>query len=232
MQWFKAHPVATLWVVWLGGGALLAGLIVGSVDLMTFEGSLMWSGQLMVAMLSIGYIATLARICYWVLEEKAQDRSIMWAFAILIVGGIFPIVVALFGKNNTKVDPSYVPGKSVEQASKFEIRELVDKAKAQPLDKDRTSAHALKKAQEHLHRAMEYENQGAHDKAIAEYTEAINAYSQNAMAYLNRATLLVKIGKKGVARTDFKRAIAFAGDTEIGSMAKRALEQLESESGS
>lgn len=227
MQWFKNHPVATLWLVWLGGGALLAALIVGTVALTMFEGSLMWSGQLMISMLSIGYIATLAKVCHWVLEEKSQDRSIIWAFAILVVGGIFPIVVALFGKNNTKVDPSYVPKKGVEHASKFEIRELVDKANAQPLDKDRTSAHARKKAEHHLHRAMEYENQGAHDKAIAEYTEAINVYSQNAMAYFNRATLLVKVGKKGVARTDFKRAIALAGDTEIGSMAKRALEQLE-----
>ena len=228
MQWFKDHPVATLWIVWLGGGALLAGLIVGSMKLMTFEGSLMWSGQLMVAMLSIGYVVTLAMVCYWVLEEKSQDRSIIWAFAILIVGGIFPIIVALFGKDNNKVDPSYVPKKGVERASKFEIRELVDRVKSQPLDKDRTSVQALKKAQEHLNRAMEYENQGAHDKAIAEYTEAINAYSQNAMAYFNRATLLVKVGKKGVARTDFKRAIVLAGDTDLGNMAKRALEQLES----
>ena len=232
MQWFKSHPVATLWIVWLGGGALLAGLIVGSVRVMTFEGSLMWSGQLLVGILSIGYIATLARVCYWVLEEKSQDRSIIWAFAIVIVGGIFPMMVALFGKNNTKVDPSYVPKKGVEHASKFEIRELMDKANAQPLDKDRTSAQARKNAEQHLHRAMEYENQGAHDTAIAEYTEAINAYSQNAMAYFNRATLLVKVGKKGVARTDFKRAIALAGNTEIGNMAKRALEQLESESAS
>jgi tetratricopeptide (TPR) repeat protein len=232
MQWFKAHPVATLWIIWLVGGALLAELIVGSVALMTYQGSLMWSGQLAVAMLSIGYIATLARVCYWVLEEKSQDRSIIWAFAILVVGGIFPIMVALFGKNNTKVDPSYAPGKSVEHATKFEIRELVDKAQAHPLDKNRTSEQARKKADYHLRRAMEYENQGAHDKAIDEYTEAINAYSQNAMAYLNRATVLVKIGKKGVARTDLKRAIAFAGDSEIGNMAKRALEQLESESGS
>ena len=228
MQWFKSHPVATLWIVWLGGGALLAGLIEGSVPLMTFEGSLMWSGQLLIAILSIGYIATLIRVCYWVLEEKSQDRSIIWAFAIFIGGGIFPILVALFGKNHTKVDPSYVPKKGIEHASKFEIRDLMDKAQAQPLDKDRTSVQARQKAQEHLQRAVEYENQGAHDKAIAEYTEAINAYSQNAMAYFNRATLLVKVGKKGVARTDFKRAIALAGNTDLGNMAKRALEQLES----
>jgi tetratricopeptide (TPR) repeat protein len=232
MQWLKDHPVATLCIVWLGGGALLAGLIVGSVKVMTFEGSLMWSGQLMVAILSIGYIVTLARICYWVLEEKSQDRSIIWAFAILAVGGIFPIMVAIFGKNNNKVDPSYAPKKGVEHASKFEIRELVEQAKAQPLDKNRTSAQARQKAEQHLQRAMEYENQGAHDKAIAEYTEAINAYSQNAMAYFNRATLLVKVGKKGVARTDFKRTIALAGDTDLGKMAKRAMEQLESEGGS
>ena len=228
MKWFKYHPVGTLWIVWLGGGALLAGLIEGSVPLMTFEGSLMWSGQLLIAILSIGYIATLIRVCYWVLEEKSQDRSIIWAFAIFIGGGIFPILVALFGKNHTKVDPSYVPKKGIEHASKFEIRDLMDKAQAQPLDKDRTSVQARQKAQEHLQRAVEYENQGAHDKAIAEYTEAINAYSQNAMAYFNRATLLVKVGKKGVARTDFKRAIALAGNTDLGNMAKRALEQLES----
>ena len=228
MQWFKAHPVGTLWIVWLGGGALLAGLIMGSVKLMTFEGSLMWSGQLLVAILSIGYLATLIWVCYWVMEEKSQDRSIIWAFAILVVGGIFPILVALFGKNNTKVDPSYVPKKGVEHSSKFDISQLVDKAKEQPLDKERTSAQAQQKARGHLNRAMEYENQGEHDKAIAEYTEAINAYSQNAMAYFNRATLLVKIGKKGVARTDFKRVIALAGDTDLGKMANRALEQLES----
>jgi tetratricopeptide (TPR) repeat protein len=228
MQWFKAHPVGTLWIVWLGGGALLAGLLMGSVKLMTFNGSLMWSGQLLVAILSIGYLATLIWVCYWVMEEKSQDRSIIWAFAILVVGGIFPILVALFGKNNTKVDPSYMPKKGVDHAAKFEVQELVDRVKTQPLDKDRTSAQAQQKAQEHLTRAMEYENQGAHDKAIAEYTEAINAYSQNAMAYFNRATLLVKIGKKGVARTDFKRVIALAGGTDLGNMAKHAMEQLES----
>jgi tetratricopeptide (TPR) repeat protein len=230
MQWFKDHAVGTLWIVWIGGGVLLAGLLEGSVALTTFEGSLMWSGQVLVAILSIGYLATLIRVCYWVLEEKSQDRSVIWAFAIFIVGGIFPIMVALFGKNNTKVDPSYVPKKGVEHASKFEIRELMDKVKAQPLDKDRTSAPARQKAEHHLRRAVEYENQGAHDKAITEYTEAINAYSQNAMAYFNRATLLVKVGKKGVAKTDFKRAIALAGNTDLGNMAKRALEQLESSS--
>jgi tetratricopeptide (TPR) repeat protein len=228
MQWFKNHPVGALWIVWLGGGALLAGLVESSVWLTTFKGSLMWSGQLLIAILSIGYIATLIRVCYWVLEEKSQDRSIIWAFAIFVAGGIFPILVALFGKNNTKVDPSYVPKKGIEHASKFEIRELVDKAKAQPLDKDRTSAQARQKADYHLHRAVEYENQGENDKAIGEYTEAINIYSQNAMAYFNRATLLVKVGKKGVAKTDFKRAIALAGNTDLGNMAKRALEQLES----
>lgn len=229
MRWFKAHPVKTLWIVWLGGSALLAGLLVGVVALTTFEGSLMWSGQMMVAMLVSGYLATLIRVCYWVLEEKSQDVSVVWAFAILIVGGIFPIMVALFGKNNTKVDPSYVPGKSVEHAAKFEIRELVDRVKHQPLDRDRTSPRALKKAQDHLNRAMQYEDQGAHDKAIAECTAAIDAYSQNPTAYFNRATVLVKVGKKGVAATDFKKAIALAGDTDIGKMAKRALDQLESE---
>jgi tetratricopeptide (TPR) repeat protein len=228
MKWFKDHPVETLWIVWLGGGALLAGLVFGSVKVMTFEGSLMWSGQLLIAILSAGYLATLIRVCYWVLEEKSQDRSIIWAFAIFVAGGIFPILVALLAKNNTKVDPSYVPKKGIEHASKFEIRELVDKAKAQPLDKDRTSAQARQKADYHLHRAVEYENQGENDKAIAEYTEAINIYSQNAMAYFNRATLLVKVGKKGVAKTDFKRAVALAGNTDLGNMAKRALEQLES----
>jgi Tfp pilus assembly protein PilF len=121
-----------------------------------------------------------------------------------------------------------MPKKGVDHAAKFEVQELVDRVKTQPLDKDRTSAQAQQKAQEHLTRAMEYENQGAHDKAIAEYTEAINAYSQNAMAYFNRATLLVKVGKRGVAGTDFKRAIALAGNTDLGNMAKRALEQLES----
>jgi tetratricopeptide (TPR) repeat protein len=229
MQWFKAHPVAMLWIVWLGGGALLAGLLVGTVELTTYEGSLMWSGQLMVAMLAGGYLATLIRVCYWVLEEKSQEVNIIWAFAIFIVGGIFPIMVALFGKNNTRVDPSYVPGKSVEHAAKFEIRELVDRVKSQPLDRDRTSPQALKKAQEHLNRAVQYEDQGAHDKAIAECTAAIEAYSHNPTAYFNRATVLVTVGKKGVAATDFKKAIALAGDTELGKMAKRALEKLESE---
>ncbi len=228
MQWFKSHPVATLWIVWLGGGVLLAGLLLGAVALTTFEGSLMWAGQLMVAMLSIGYIATLARVCYWVLEEKSQDRSIIWAFAIFIVGGIFPIMVAIFGKNNTKIDPSYVPKKGIEHAAKIEVQALVDRVKTQPLDKDRTSAQARQKAEHHLQRAMEYENQGAHEKAIAEYTGAIDAYGQNAMAYFNRATLFVKIGKKGVARADLNKAIALAGNTDLGNMAKRALEQLES----
>ena len=223
MKWFKTHIEGTLWIVWLGGGALLAGLIVAILDLETVEGVLSLMGRWLIILLSVGYLATLVKVCNWVLEEKAQDRSIMWAFLIGLVGGIFPIVVALFGRNNTIIK---VSGKA-ESADDFEVRRLVEREKDQPLSIGQSSERAMRLAKEHFNRALEHEGMNAYNKAIDEYNKAIELHSRDALAYYNRGMLLVRTGKKGRARTDFQKVISLSEGTELADMAKRSLRELE-----
>ena len=223
MKWFKTHIEGTLWIVWLGGGALLAGLIVAILDLETVEGGLSLMGWWLIILLSVGYLATLVKVCNWVLEEKAQDRSIMRAFLIGLVGGIFPIIVALFGRNNTIIK---VSGKA-ESADDFEVRKLVERENDQPLTIGQSSERALRLAKEHFNRALEHEGMNAYSKAIDEYNKAIEFHSRDALAYYNRGMLLVRIGKKGRARTDFQKVISLSEGTELADMARRALQELE-----
>ena len=223
MKWFKAHIEGTLWIVWLGGGALLAGLIVAILDLETVEGVLSLMGWWLIILLSVGYLATLVKVCNWVLAEKAQARSIMWAFLIGLVGGIFPIIVALFGRNNTIIK---VSGKA-ESADDFEVRKLVEREKDQPLTIGQSSERALRLAKEHFSRALEHEGMNAYTKAIDEYNKAIELHSRYAMAYYNRGMLLVRTGKKGRARADFQKVISLSEGTELADMARRALQELE-----
>jgi tetratricopeptide (TPR) repeat protein len=223
MKWFKTHIEGTLWIVWLGGGALLAGLIVAILELETVEGGLSLMGWWLIILFSVGYLATLIKVCNWVLEEKAQDRSIMWAFLIGLAGGIFPIIVALFGRNNTIIK---VSGKA-ESTDDFEVRKLVEKEKDQPLTIGQSSERALKLAKEHFNRALEHEGMNAYNKAINEYNKAIELHNRYAMAYYNRGTLLVRTGKKGRARTDFQKVISFSEGTELADMARRSLQELE-----
>jgi len=223
MKWFKTHIEGTLWIVWLGGGALLAGLIVAILDLETVEGGLSLMGWWLIILLSVGYLATLVKVCNWVLEEKAQDRSIMRAFLIGLVGGIFPIIVALFGRNNTIIK---VSGKA-ESADDFEVRKLVEREKDQPLNIGQSSERALRLAKEHFNRALEHEGMNAHTKAINEYNKAIELHSRYAMAYYNRGMLLMRTGKKGRARTDFQKVVSLSEGTELADMARRALQELE-----
>jgi tetratricopeptide (TPR) repeat protein len=223
MKWFKAHIEGTLWIIWLGGGALLAGLIVAILDLEIVEGVLSLMGWWLIILLSVGYLATLVKVCNWVLEEKAQDRSVMWAFLIGLVGGIFPIIVALFGRNNTVIK---VSGKA-ESADNFEVRKLVEREKDQPLTIGQSSERALRLAKEHFSRALEHEGMNAYTKAIDEYNKAIELHSRYAMAYYNRGMLLVRTGKKGRARTDFQKVISLSEGTELADMARRALQELE-----
>jgi tetratricopeptide (TPR) repeat protein len=223
MKWFKTHIEGTLWIVWLGGGALLAGLIVAILELETVEGGLSLMGWWLIILFSVGYLATLIKVCNWVLEEKAQDRSIMWAFLIGLAGGIFPIIVALFGRNNTIIK---VSGKA-ESTDDFEVRKLVEKEKDQPLTIGQSSERALRLAKEHFNRALEHEGMNAYNKAINEYNKAIELHNRYAMAYYNRGTLLVRTGKKGRARTDFQKVISFSEGTELADMARRSLQELE-----
>ncbi len=223
MKWFKTHIEGTLWIVWLGGGALLAGLIAAILKVETVEGVLSLMGWWLIILLSVGYLATLVKVCNWVLEEKAQDRSIMWAFLIGLVGGIFPIVVALFGRNNTIIK---VSGKA-ESADDFEVRRLVEREKDQPLSIGQSSERAMRLAKEHFNRALEHEGMNAYNKAIDEYNKAIELHSRDAMAYYNRGTLLVRTGKKGRARADFQKVISLSEGTELADMAKRSLRELE-----
>ena len=223
MKWFKAHIEGTLWIVWLGGGALLAGLIVAILELETVEGGLSLMGWWLIILFSVGYLATLIKVCNWVLEEKAQDRSIMWAFLIGLAGGIFPIIVALFGRNNTIIK---VSGKA-ESTDDFEVRKLVEKEKDQPLTIGQSSERALRLAKEHFNRALEHEGMNAYNKAINEYNKAIELHNRYAMAYYNRGTLLVRTGKKERARTDFQKVISFSEGTELADMARRSLQELE-----
>jgi len=223
MKWFKTHIEGTLWIVWLGGGALLAGLIVAILELETVEGGLSLMGWWLIILFSVGYLATLIKVCNWVLEEKAQDRSIMWAFLIGLAGGIFPIIVALFGRNNTIIK---VSGKA-ESTDDFEVRKLVEKEKDQPLTIGQSSERALRLAKEHFNRALEHEGMNAYNKAINEYNKAIELHNRYAMAYYNRGTLLVRTGKKERARTDFQKVISFSEGTELADMARRSLQELE-----
>ena len=225
MHWFKAHPVGSLWIVWLGGSALLAGIITAIVILEVYEGGLTWAGQWMIIVLSVGYLATLMKVCYWVLEEKAQDRSVIWAFFIGIVGGIFPIIVALFGRDNTIVDRTYVPGKKAESAVDLEVRSAVEREERLPLDVDQTSERAQRLSEEHFKRALEYENVGDYNKAISEYTSAIELYGSYGAAYFNRGALLMQQGKKVRARPDFLKVISLSPGTDLADMAKRAVER-------
>jgi len=223
MKWFKTHIEGALWIVWLGGGALLAGLIVAILELETVEGGLSLMGWWLIILFSVGYLATLIKVCNWVLEEKAQDRSIMWAFLIGLAGGIFPIIVALFGRNNTIIK---VSGKA-ESTDDFEVRKLVEKEKDQPLTIGQSSERALRLAKEHFNRALEHEGMNAYNKAINEYNKAIELHNRYAMAYYNRGTLLVRTGKKERARTDFQKVISFSEGTELADMARRSLQELE-----
>jgi tetratricopeptide (TPR) repeat protein len=223
MKWFKAHIEGTLWIVWLGGGALLAGLIVAILKLETVESGLSFMGWWLIILFSVGYLATLLKVCNWVLEEKAQDRSIMWAFLIGLVGGIFPIIVALFGRNNTIIK---VSGKA-ESADNFEVRKLVEREKDQPLTIGQSSERALRLAKEHFNRALEHEGMNAYTKAIDEYNKAIELHSRDAMARYNRGMLLVRTGKKGRARADFQKVISLSEGTELADMARRALQDME-----
>ncbi|MFA5366860.1 MAG: tetratricopeptide repeat protein [Dehalococcoidia bacterium] len=223
MKWFRAHLEGTLWLVWLGGGALLAGLVAAVLKLETAGGTLSFTGWWLIIILSAGYLATLIKVCNWVLEEKAQDRSIMWAFLIGIVGGIVPIVVALFGRNNTIIKSA---GK-VDSVNDFEIRRLVDREKDQPLNIGRISDRGLRLAREHFSRAQEHEGRGERDKAIAEYNKALEFDSGYAMAYYNRGLLLARTGKKTRARADFQKVISLSGGAGLSDMARQALEELD-----
>jgi tetratricopeptide (TPR) repeat protein len=223
MKWFRTHLEGTLWIVWLGGGALLAGLVVAILKSETVQSGLSLMGWWLIILLSAGYIATLVKVCNWVLEEKAQDRSIMWAFLILLVGGILPIFVALFGRNNTVIK---VSGKA-ESAKDFEVRKLVEREKDQPLNIGQSSERALTLAKEHFNRALQHESMNEDDKAVEEYTKALEFNSSHAMAYYNRGMLLMRIGKKTRSRTDLQKVISLSEGTELADMAKRSLQELD-----
>jgi tetratricopeptide (TPR) repeat protein len=224
MKWFKTHIEGTLWLVWLGGGALLGGLVAAILKLETVESGLSLMGWWLIIIFSAGYLATLIKVCNWVLEEKAQDRSIMWAFLIALVGGIFPIIVALFGRNNTIIK---VTGKA-ESTDDFEVRRLVEREKGQPLiNIGQSSERALRLAKEHFNRALEHESMGESDKAVAEYIKALEFNSRYAMAYYNRGMLLMRTGKKARARADFQKVIALSEGTELIDMATGSLRELE-----
>ena len=223
MKWFKTHIEGTLWIVWLGGGALLGGLIAAILKGETVQSGLSIAGWWFIILLSVGYLTTLIKVCNWVLEEKAQDRSIMWAFLIVLIGGIFPIIVALFGRNNTIVK---VSGKA-ESTDDFEVRRLVEREKGQPLNIGQSSERALRLAKEHFNRALEHESMGARDKAVAEYTKALEFDGRYAMAYYNRGMLLMRTGKKARARTDFQKVISLSEGAELADMAKRSLQELD-----
>jgi tetratricopeptide (TPR) repeat protein len=223
MKWFRAHLEGTLWIVWLGGGALLGGLIASILKLETVESGLSITGWWLIIVFSAGYLATLVKVCNWVLEEKAQDRSIMWAFLIALIGGIFPIIVALFGRNNTRIK---VLGKA-ETADDFEVMRLIEREKGQPLNVGQSSERALRMAKEHFNRAQEHEGMGARDKAIAEYTKALEFNNRYAMAYYNRGLLLMRTGKKTRAKADFQKVISLSEGAELVDMATRSLKELE-----
>lgn len=212
-----------MWLVWLGGGALLAGLIVTVLKLETVEGTLSIMGWWLIILFSVGYLATLINRCNWVLEEKAQDRSIMWAFLIGIIGGIVPIVVALFGRNNTIIKPA---GKA-ENANDFEVRRLVEREEGQSLTIGHSSERALRLAREHFDRALEHESMGARQEAMAEYNKALEFDSRYAMAYYNRGLLLMRAGKKTRARADFQKVISLSEGLELADMATRSLQELD-----
>jgi tetratricopeptide (TPR) repeat protein len=223
MKWFKTHLEGTLWIIWLGGGAILAGLIVAILKSEAVESGLSLTGWWLIILFSVGYLATLIKVCNWVLEEKAQDRSIMWAFLIGLVGGIFPIIVALFGRNNTIIK---VSGKA-ESVGDFEVRRLVEREKDQPLNIGQSSERALRLAKEHFNRALEYEGMNEYNKAINEYSKAMELHSRYAMAYYNRGMLLMRTGKKVRARMDFQKVISLSEGTELADMASRAMQELE-----
>jgi tetratricopeptide (TPR) repeat protein len=223
MKWFKSHIEGTLWLVWLGGGALLAGLIVAILKLETVGGSLSIAGWWFIGLFSVGYLTTLVKVCNWVLEEKAQDRSIMWAFLLGIIGGIIPIVVALFGRNNTIIKAS---GKA-ESAADFEVRRLVEREKDQPLNIGQSSGRGLRLAREHFNKAQEHEGRGERDKAIDEYNKALEFDGGYAMAYYNRGLLLMRAGKKTRARADFQKVASISEGTELADMSARSLRELE-----
>lgn len=223
MKWFKTHIEGTLWIVWLGGGALLGGLIAAILALETVESGLSLMGWWLIILFSAGYLATLIKVCNWALEQKAQDRNIMLAFLIGLVGGIFPIVVALFGRNNTRVKVS----SKAESTDDFEVRKLVEREKDKPLNIGQSSERAVRLAKEHFNRALEHEGMNAYTKAINEYNKAIELHSQYAMAYYNRGTLLVRTGKKGMARRDFQKVISLSEGTDLAEMARRTLKELE-----
>lgn len=223
MKWFRTHLEGTLWIVLLGGGALLAGLIVAIFKLETVGGSLSIMGRWLIILCSVGYLTTLIKVCNWVLEEKAQDRSIMWAFLIGIIGGIIPIVVALFGRNNTTAKAI---GKA-ESANDFEVRKLVEREKGQPLNIGQSSERGLRLAREHFNRALEYESRGERDNAIVEYNKALEFDSGHAMAYYNRGLLLMRTGKKTRARADFQKVLSLSGGAELADMATRSLQEMD-----
>ena len=62
----------------------------------------------------------------------------------------------------------------------------------------------------HSAKGFEFAKKKEYDKAIAEFTEAINADPKDAMNYFNRATAYRGAGKMDEARADFSKAIEMA----------------------
>jgi tetratricopeptide (TPR) repeat protein len=76
-------------------------------------------------------------------------------------------------------------------------------------------------------RGWAYDKKGDHDKAIAEYTEAIRLDPKDAMAYNNRGWAYRKKGELDKAKQDFDQAEKL-GSTPNSSMKSNSLDKTQS----
>ena len=81
-------------------------------------------------------------------------------------------------------------------------------------------------AKEYSNRAFDYEASGEYDKAIVEYTKAIELDSNYALAYFSRGLLLMLQGKKADAITNFEKVIELSESTELTRLAKHHISEL------
>src|SRR6266576_5681288 len=94
-----------------------------------------------------------------------------------------------------------IPGQKSFAARKRQPAQQQSQTNAQPNPND-PGGHSAK--------GFEFAKKKEYDKAIAEFTEAINADPKDAMNYFNRATAYRGAGKMDEARADFSKAIEMA----------------------
>ncbi len=76
-------------------------------------------------------------------------------------------------------------------------------------------------------RAYSYLNTGELDKAIADYSKAIELDSSYALAYYNRGIAYYNTGQSDLAIADFNKAIQLSDDPDLIAAAKDRISEIQ-----